>query len=177
MPSRGCRRPREPWCLLRERGPLHPRRDEDERTLGRVPPLAVELEHGAAPGDEIELFVLVVGLVVLVDDPVADASRGPRVDPERRDTQVVAHGPPRLAPVADLVDLLEVDDCVIAHEGPLGSFLRLARTFYTSRTCSPRTSVGNSCEEPTTGPEVSRRGRSPRPLTAPDPVAGSFGSR
>src|SRR5215210_488162 len=129
--------------LLRERRPLHRRRDEDERALGRVPPLAVELEHGPALGHEIELLAPVVRLVVLVDDPVADFSSGPRVDSERGDAEVVAHGAQGLATVADLVDLVEVDDSVIAQEAS----------------------------------DVTRRGRPPRPRTAPDRAVGSFGNR
>jgi hypothetical protein len=53
--------------------------------------------------DQVELLG-VTGLVVLVDDPVAGGSGGPGVHAERRDAEVVADRPPRLAAVGDLVD-------------------------------------------------------------------------
>ena len=77
-----------------------PGRANDERAGGRVHPLAVELEHGAALQDEVQLLVAVrLVLVVLVDDPIAAVMAGPRVDTERRDAEVVADRAPRAAPV------------------------------------------------------------------------------
>jgi hypothetical protein len=98
--------------LLGEGRPLDARRREDERAGGRVDPLAVELERGATALDEIQLLlgVPVVGLVVLVDDPVAGVAAGPRVDAEGRDPEVVPDRPPGTAAVADLLDLVEVRD-------------------------------------------------------------------
>jgi len=59
---------------------------------------------------KVELLLLVpgLGLVVLVDDPVARLAPGPRVDPERRDPEVVSDGPRSTTAVADLVDLVEM---------------------------------------------------------------------
>ena len=83
--------------LLGERRPLARRRDVDERPGGRVHALAVELERRATLQDEIELLcrVLVVGLVVLVDDPVARVVARPGVDAEGRDAEVMPKRPPR----------------------------------------------------------------------------------
>src|SRR2546430_157183 len=52
---------------------------------------------------------------MLVDDPVAGLARGPRVDAERGDAEVMPDGPERLAPVVDLVDLFDSRNGVVAH--------------------------------------------------------------
>src|SRR5919108_987164 len=111
--DRDDRRPR----LLGEGRALDARAREDERAGGRVHPLAVELERGAAALDEVQLLllVLVLRLVVLVNDPVAGVLRRPCVDAEGRDPEVVPNGPPRLAAVGDLLDLIEMRDCVSGH--------------------------------------------------------------
>src|SRR5205823_1169005 len=57
-----------------------------------------------------------------VDDPVSRLPTRPGVDPERRDAKVVAHRTPRLAAVADLVDVLQAGDCVLAHRYSSGLF-------------------------------------------------------
>ena len=85
LPGSGAERDDRRLGLLGERRSLHAGRGEDERAGGRIDPLAVELEHGAPLQDEVELLVPVrLVLVVLVDDPVARAAAGPRVDAERR---------------------------------------------------------------------------------------------
>jgi len=65
--------------------------DEDERAGGRVDLLAVDLEPRAALQDEVELLlrIVVVGLVVFVDDPVALLAARPGVDAEGLDAEVV----------------------------------------------------------------------------------------
>jgi hypothetical protein len=55
-------------------------------------------------------------LVVLLEDPVTCLSARPRADTERRDSEMVPHGPPRTAAVAGLLDLVDVRDCVVRHE-------------------------------------------------------------
>ena len=92
--------------------------DVDEGAGGRVHRLAVQLEAGASVLDEVELLLLVlgVGLVMLVDEPVARFARGPGVDAEGLDAEVVPDRPPRAAPVRDLLDLLEVYRREPAHE-------------------------------------------------------------
>src|SRR5438034_422329 len=86
-PERHDRRAR----LLRERRSLDARTGEHEGALGRVHLFAVELELCAAALDEVELFLLVVAvrLIVLVDDPVAGLAGRPGVDAEGRDAEVV----------------------------------------------------------------------------------------
>ena len=80
--------------LLGERGSLDARAGVDERAGGRLDPLAVELERRATPLDKVQLLlVLLIGLVVLVDDPVARVAGRPGVDAERRDAEVVPHWP------------------------------------------------------------------------------------
>src|SRR5919198_1736158 len=108
------RRPR----LVRECGSLHAGPDVDERAGGRVKTLVVELEGRATLDDDVELLVAVVRLVVLVDDPVAHLAAGPRVDAEGLDAEVVPDRPQRLAPVGDLVDLVESRDLVSGHQVP-----------------------------------------------------------
>src|SRR5581483_8211465 len=95
--------------------PLDARLGKDERAGGSVDLLAVELEARAARVDEVDLLLLVVlsGLVVLVDDPVARLAARPGVDPERLDAEVMPHRPPGSAAVADLLDLVEPCDFVI----------------------------------------------------------------
>jgi hypothetical protein len=90
--------------------PLHARLNVDESAGGRIHRLAVQLEVSPAGLDEVELLLLVlrVGLVVLIDEPVARFPRGPGVDAEGLDAEVMPDRPPRTAPVRDLVDLLEV---------------------------------------------------------------------
>src|SRR6266480_1681089 len=107
--------------LLGEGRSLHARPGEDERAGWRVDALAVKLESRSAALDEVELLILSL-LVVLVDDPVSRLPTRPGVDPERRDAKVVAHRTPRLAAVADLVDVLQVGDCVLAHRYSSGLF-------------------------------------------------------
>ena len=66
--------------------------------------------------DEVELLVgVLLGLVVLVDQPVARLAPGERVDAERHDAEVLPDRPPRTASVADLVDLVELCHRVAAH--------------------------------------------------------------
>jgi hypothetical protein len=71
--------------------------------------------------DEMELFLPVphLGLIVLVDDPVARLASGPGVDAEGRDPEVVSDRPRSTAAVADLVDFLELRHCVTTHLGLL----------------------------------------------------------
>ena len=118
LPRRGADRDERRPRLLGERGALHTGAGEDERAGGRIHALAVELERRPAPLDEVELLlqVLLLRLVVLVDEPVARLAGGERVDAEGGDAQLVPDGPPGTAPVADLVDLVDVRDCVLAHE-------------------------------------------------------------
>src|SRR5919109_5244886 len=57
LPRRSAdRNDRRPW-LLGEGRALDARAREDERAGGRVHPLAVQLERGAAPLDEIQLLL------------------------------------------------------------------------------------------------------------------------
>src|SRR5215208_3019027 len=109
-PRRENRRPR----LFGERRPVHARTGEDERAGRRIDVFAVEFEPGAAGVDEVELLILAL-LVVLVDDPVSGLPTRPGVDPERGDAKVMAHRTPRLAAVADLVDVLQAGDRALAH--------------------------------------------------------------
>ena len=104
--------------LLCESRPLHPGLHVDEGAGGRIHRLAVELEAGAPVLDEVELLLLVlgVGLVVLVDEPVARFARGPGVDAEGFNAEVVPDRPPRAAPIRDLLDLLEMHRREPAHE-------------------------------------------------------------
>src|SRR4051794_29719243 len=90
-------------------------------------PLVWELEPGSATLDEVELLVLPI-LIVLVDDPVSCLATRPRVDPERRDAEVVAHRTPGAATIADLADLLQVGDRVLAHRHSSRSLSSLRRT-------------------------------------------------
>jgi hypothetical protein len=110
--ERDDRRPR----LFGERRPLDTGASEDERTGRRVHPFAVELERRAATVNEVELLArVVVGLVMLVDDPVARGPGRPCVDAEGRDAEVLPDRPPRTAAVGDLVDLVKVRHCVHGH--------------------------------------------------------------
>src|SRR5262249_30085590 len=86
----------------------------------------VELEPGPAALHDVELLVL-ARLVVLVDDPVAHLLARPGVDAERPDAEVGPHGTPRLAPVGDLVDLVQLCDAVPAHWRPPSA--RVAATY------------------------------------------------
>src|SRR6478736_5355112 len=107
--------------LLRERCSLHGGAGDDEGAGRRVNPLAVELEHGAALQDEVELLVPArLILIVLVDNPVADALPGPSVGTERRDAEVAANRAPGAAPVTLLRDVIELRDRVVAHLTPFG---------------------------------------------------------
>src|ERR671922_2239388 len=117
LPRRAADRDDRRARLLGEGRALDARAREDERAGGRVHPLAVELERGAAALDEIQLLllVLVLRLVVLVDDPAARLVAGPGVDAEGRDPEVVPNGPPGFAAIADLFDLVEMRDCVSGH--------------------------------------------------------------
>src|SRR5262249_30583241 len=92
----------------------HARADEDEGAGGAVHTRTVEFEPGLAALDEVELLVLPF-LVVLVDDPVPRLLPRPGVDPQRGDAGVVAHPAPRGAALADLADLLQSGNCVLAH--------------------------------------------------------------
>jgi len=56
--------------LLGERRPLHSRTGKDERSRGRIHPLAVEFERGSAVPDEVQLLVVAL-LIVLVEDPIS----------------------------------------------------------------------------------------------------------
>src|ERR1041384_7302498 len=91
--------------LSRERRPLDARLGKDERAGRHVDALAVELESRAPGMDEVNLLLLVVllGLVVLVDDPVAGVFARPRVDAESLDAEVVPNRPPGSAAVADQI--------------------------------------------------------------------------
>src|SRR6185312_4616964 len=102
--------------LLGKRRALHLGPNEDQRADGRLHRLAVELEPGTPTLHEVELLVSVVlALVVLIDDSVACLATGPGVNAEGRDAEVVADWSRRTAPVADLVDLVEVRHCVATH--------------------------------------------------------------
>jgi hypothetical protein len=100
--------------LLGEGGSLHAGANEDERSGGRIAALAVELEDGSAAQYQVELLVL-LRLVVLVDDPIAHGATPPRVHAERRDAEVVSHGPPGTASVRQLRDLVQPLYGEIAH--------------------------------------------------------------
>src|SRR5439155_9339450 len=65
--------------LLGERRPLDAGPDVDERAGRRVYLLAAKLEPRAADLDEVELLFPLVGLVVLVDDPIAGLAARPGV--------------------------------------------------------------------------------------------------
>ena len=106
--------------LLGERRPLDAGPDVDERAGRRVHLLAVDLEPRPAGLDEVELLFAPVGLVVLVDDPIAGLAARPGVDAEGRDAEVVADGPRGNATVVELLDLVELRNCVIAHEASYG---------------------------------------------------------
>ena len=110
---------------------LHARMGEDERAGRRIHAIAVELEPGSAVVDEVELLILSL-LVVLVDDPVSGLPTRPGVDPERRDVEVVALRTPGLAAVADLFDVLQAGDCVLAHRVSLGRLAQMVAS------CAPK---------------------------------------
>src|SRR4029077_12120183 len=102
--------------LLGERRALDLGPDEDQRAGWRLHRLALGLQPGTAALHEVELLVSVIAaLVVLIDDSVARLATGPGVDAEGRDAEVVADWSRRTASVADLVDLVEVRDCVATH--------------------------------------------------------------
>jgi len=46
--------------LFGECRPLYIRRHENERSLGRVPSLAIQFENGASSGHDVQLFVRVI---------------------------------------------------------------------------------------------------------------------
>ena len=99
--------------------------------------------------DEIELLVPVhLALVVLVDDPVARAAGGPRVDAEGHDPEVVPDGPPGLPPVRQLRNVLEARDRVISHARVLqrgaGSRTPAGRKTAPSDACRPH--MRRTCE-------------------------------
>src|SRR2546423_14658502 len=72
---------------------------------------------------------------MLVDDPVAGLARGPRVDAERGDAEVMPDGPERLAPVVDLVDLFDSRNGVVAHGSIVSRPSQAARA--SSSACTP----------------------------------------
>jgi len=95
---------------------LHIGLGEDESAGGRDHAVVIELEHGPPPQNEVQPLVAVrLRLVVLVENPVACLTTGPRVDTEGGDAEVVPDGSPGRAPVVHLVDLVEVRDRVAAH--------------------------------------------------------------
>ena len=84
---------------------------------GCVDALAVQLERCVPSQHEVELLVRIgLGLVVLVDEPVAGGAGGPRVHAERGDPEVMAHRPVRAAPVVQLLDLVELRN-LVRHSG------------------------------------------------------------
>jgi hypothetical protein len=101
--------------LLGERGAVHARADEHQSPLRRVPPLAVQLEHGVPAQDDVELLVRVLVLRVLVDHAVARVGRRPGVDAEAGDAEVVPDRPHRDAPVVELRDVVDARDRVTVH--------------------------------------------------------------
>ena len=103
--------------LLGERRALHARRGVHERSGRCGDPFAVQLERSAPALDEVELLapVVRVRLVVLVEDPVAHLAARPRVHAERGDAEVVPDWAIGLAPVVELVDLVEVRDLIATH--------------------------------------------------------------
>ena len=78
--------------------------------------LAVPLEPGSALLDKVELLLAVLlGLIMLVDQPVARLAPGERVGAEGQDAEVLPDRPPGTASVGDLVDLVELRNGVAAH--------------------------------------------------------------
>jgi hypothetical protein len=69
--------------------------DGDHGSGFREELLAVEDEAGAPGGDEVQLLVPALRLVVLADQRVAVCAGDVRVDPERRQAEVVADRIPR----------------------------------------------------------------------------------
>src|SRR6202035_808745 len=76
--------------LLGKRGPLDAGGREDERPGWRLDRFTVELKCRPATLHEVELLLLIarLGLVMLVDDPVALLVTGPGVDSKRSDAEV-----------------------------------------------------------------------------------------
>src|SRR3954469_17331888 len=114
--------------LLGKRRPLHAGRRKHESPGGRSHPVAVELEYGPASHNEVQLLGRVrLGLVMLVDDPVARVTGGPGGDPEGGDAEVVPNRSKWLAPVVHFVDLVQSRDCVARHWSPLTSYVTCRR--------------------------------------------------
>src|SRR3954463_15466443 len=84
----------------------------------RLQRLAVELEPGAAGMDEVDLFAAVVGLVVLVDEPVACVLAAEYVQSEGPDSEVVPDRAPWHATVADFIDLADLRGRPCGHLTP-----------------------------------------------------------
>src|SRR3954471_15428653 len=102
------------------------------------PPLSGELEYRPPLQNDVQLLGRVrLGLVVLVDDPVARVTGRPGVDTEGRDAEVVPDRSKRLAPVVPLVDLVQSRDCVVPHPSPLTSYVTYGRDRDSSRTPDP----------------------------------------
>src|SRR5262245_54581681 len=140
--DRNDRRPR----LLTERCPLDVGANEDECARGCVHALAVELERRAPALDEIQLFlqVMLLRLVVLVDEPIADLMSCECVDAERRDAEVEPDGSRKDAAVIDLVDLVDPRQRVTAHSAVL---LEVVGTpLSASLMSAPRASRKGACQ-------------------------------
>ena len=98
--------------LLGSRVPPHRGVADEDGGPGRgVERLVVERERRASREDEIDLFVLVRILRVLLDDVVARARRDVRVDPEGADAERPPQRPPEERPSddRDRLDLAERD--------------------------------------------------------------------
>src|SRR5262245_47220394 len=177
--DRNDRRPR----LLTERCPLDVGANEDECARGCVHALAVELEGRAPALDEIKLLlqIMLLRLVVLVDEPIADLMSCKGVDAERRDAEVEPDGPRKDAAVIDFVDLVDPRHRVTAHSAvlsqsggdPLGAQSNRRpgtdRTRTLTRTGTvlrrrgyTRSEVGLETPLPSPAPEISR------PVPGPD---------
>ena len=129
-PSRRPRTAAPPCCRPRAPSspppPQRPIRLPSGRTNTSVPSrrvhgIAVDLEPRPAAEDDVELLDALV-LLVLGHEPVARVGGGPCIRPERRDPEVVPHGPHvRVLTVGDVLQFLDRRN-VIAHS-TFNSFL------------------------------------------------------
>lgn len=117
--------------LLGRDDPLHAGADEDEGSARGLDPVAVELERGAPREDDVHALVPLLRLVVVGRDSLARVASDPRVDPEGHDAEPLPNGTPGGAAELDLLDLVEVGDCIAAHRDLLrGQECRTATPTY-----------------------------------------------
>jgi hypothetical protein len=89
--------------------------------------------------DGERLAVLLLRLVILADDPLARGTRGPCVDSEGRDAEVMAYRPPGTAVVVDLVNLVQLRDRVTTHQDPFTTLSLAAISASVEAPQAPRT--------------------------------------